>query len=386
MSCAQAEKILQEIAARASLREGADGVRRLLEIIATEQRVSLMDAARVSRLPVPVTSAIRREMEKEGILSRGGGMFLTDRGRSLLDAIGGAALLGGICAACAGRRYSVPEKLQPVLEIVRAYHRSMPPVDVTADQAFATPETSLRRAVYMWDCGDLSGRQLICLGDDDLVSVSSGLLLREYGSGRGQVTVLDADERILEHISRAASKEDLPIRCVHHDLRDPLPATLIDAFDTAETDPPFTRQGIRLFVSRAVEAMGGKPGRPLYLSFPHRSAAEMFELQGDLSDLGLAIQELVPDFNDYVGATILGNRSQIARLQIAAPSTALIEGRFTEPIYSKSASAEPSAYRCLSCGALHTLGPTDTVEALKDRGCPSCGGSKLRRVSRRRRS
>ena len=386
----EAREIITRVAENTSLREGPEAVRRLLEIVASDAGLPLMQVARGIRLPVPVAAAVRRELEKEGLLSRGAGLRLTDKGKAVLESLGGAPPLGAICPDCKGHRYVVSGSLKPLWETVRRYHEAMPTVDVTLDQAFATPETSLRRAVYMWENGDLAGRRLICLGDDDLVSISAGLLVREFAgsSTEAQIVVVDTDERILELICQAAREQRLPIICVNHDLRDPLPAEIQGAFDTAETDPPFTLNGIRLFASRAVDALGGKPGTAIYLSFPHRDPGEMWRLESELSDLGLAIMEIIPDFNEYMGATVLGNRSQIARLQIAGSTKKnKIDGRFDEPIYSKSLEVGATVYKCTSCGAVYSVGPgekTPTIESLKLVGCPNCGGDKFRRAGRGR--
>jgi DNA-directed RNA polymerase subunit RPC12/RpoP len=88
-----------------------------------------------------------------------------------------------------------------------------------------------------------------------------------------------------------------------------------------------------------------------------------------------------------VGATVLGNRGQIARLQIAARVERKMRGRLVEPIYSKSSGSASTEYKCASCGVAYIVGPgeqTPTIESLKLAGCPNCGGGKFRRAGRRR--
>ena len=52
--------------------------------------------------------------------------------------------------------------------------------------------------------------------------------------------MLDTDERWLDYISGAARDEGIALETVTHDLRQPLPEAMRGAFDTVETDPPYT--------------------------------------------------------------------------------------------------------------------------------------------------
>jgi predicted methyltransferase len=103
-----------------------------------------------------------------------------------------------------------------------------------------------------------------------------------------------------------------------HDLRNPLPVELARAFDTVVTDPPYTLPGARLFLLRAVEALDGAGGT-VFLSFGSRRPRADFELQRTLTELGLGIQELRRDFNEYVGAGVLGGTSHLYHLHAQPP-------------------------------------------------------------------
>src|SRR5205823_11629542 len=98
-----------------------------------------------------------------------------------------------------------------------------------------TPETNLRRVLYMQTHGALAGKAVLLLGDDDSVSLAVGLvgrLLSPQGGGRlaQRLCVVDTDARILAHIRECAEAAGLSIETVQHDLRDPLPAELRAGF------------------------------------------------------------------------------------------------------------------------------------------------------------
>ncbi len=374
----RARAFLEDIAIRTRLREGAEGVARIITAVASEPGQPLIQIARKSRLPLPVAAAIRRELEKENVLVRSGGLNLAEKGLELFKALGIGFSLNAVCDTCDGKKYLIPERLGPLLDLLKTIHERMPPVDVTLDQAFGTPETSMRRAVYMYENGDLAGKKLLCLGDDDLVSISAALLIKEIDALDATITVVDADSRIIQHIANAAADFGLCINVREHDLREPLPADLIGAFDTVETDPPFTVEGIRLFAARGISALRNFCGT-IYLSFPHKDPNEMLEIERELIGLGLAIQELIPDFNEYAGASILGNISQIARLVSTGSVPKEIK---PENIYTADKRNKKSVYICLECKAEIILGENEapkTIETLKVEGCRFCGNKIFRR-------
>ena len=167
--------------------------------------------------------------------------------------------------------------------------------------------------------GALEGKRVLLLGDDDSVSIAIGLLgraLRRTTQGdltRG-VTVVDADERRISFLRDAAAREQLALEVVHHDLRRPLPAGLLRAFDVIETDPPYTLEGARLFLARGCEALATEADGHCFFSFTHWPASQMLELQKVFTELGLAVRAVWPNFNRYAGASMLGNLGQLIEL------------------------------------------------------------------------
>src|SRR6476469_7309967 len=58
--------LLADLAARTRLREGAAGIEAVLRTIHREAGLTGKDLARQTRLPIPVVTALRRELEKAG--------------------------------------------------------------------------------------------------------------------------------------------------------------------------------------------------------------------------------------------------------------------------------------------------------------------------------
>jgi hypothetical protein len=101
--------------------------------------------------------------------------------------------------------------------------------------------------------------------------------------------------------------------------------------------------------------------------------------------MGLAVLEVLPGFNWYEGASVLGHTTQMLHLATTERSkpTILSTEPFSEPLYTGEIHPTLRIYACTSCHHLVTLPTPDgdgsalirTVEELKARGCPRCGTS-----------
>jgi predicted methyltransferase len=372
------EDFLGELAGRMRLKEGEEAVRRVLREIHHRGKVGTKDLARATRLPTPVAAAIRRELEKAGLVARKGGAVLTEVGKEFVE---------GVLGMVADQEKSEESKVlapehEPLLEKLRDYLSRRPSADPTLDQAHATPETALRRALYMLDGGSLAGRTALFLGDDDLTSVAAGLLNVAKG-----ITVVDIDVRLLETITRISKEESLGIECVLHDLREPLPEELMGAFDTFLTDPPYTTPGLELFLSRGIQALRWRKTSTAYLAYPDKPPLEMLEAHGAILGMGLYVDELIPRFNMYVGAEILGNTTSMFHLMVTEEAKPIVTGPFRGGIYTGELRPTTRVYRC-RCGAEIDVGSSKdfmTIEELKSRGCPKCGRNEGFRLAERQR-
>ena len=100
----------------------------------------------------------------------------------------------------------------------------------------------------------------------------------------------------------------------------------------------YTVAGAALFLSRAVEALGGTGG-DVFFSFGSRRPGAAYLVQQAISEMGLAIVRLLRDFNEYVGAGVLGGTSSLYHLSAAATPRPLVPGRYDGPLYTGDADA-----------------------------------------------
>lgn len=363
------DQVLADVAERADLDEGPEGVRRLLAaLVRAPDGTGVRPVAREVGLPIPVAVAVVGELEAAGLVSRDGeGVELTGDGEALVDGIGLSA-----------RRVEpyptrVPDRFGDALAAVTEAADARGDADTTHDQAFATPETALRRALVLLAHDALEGRRIVFVGDGDLVSVACDAV-----GGAGELVVVDRDTRLADLLPSS-------VAFVEADLRDGLPDDLEARFDVAVTDPPFTLEGTELFLSRAVAALSPGVGRTVLLSQPRRDPDRARSIQTVLQRIGLATVALCPGFNRYEGAHLLGGRGDLYHLATTSTTRPTVHGLVDAEIYTGERRPTRRTYRCVGCGVEVPVGDGErwtTVEALRSEGCPECDGTGFEIVGR----
>ncbi|WP_279339384.1 bis-aminopropyl spermidine synthase family protein [Sphaerisporangium perillae] len=183
------------------------------------------------------------------------------------------------------------------------------------DHVAATPETVVRRALLLGARFWLPGARLLCVGDHDLTSLAVAMIHPGV-----QVTVVDVDDRILAYIDDQARSLDLDVRARWGDLRLGLPPSARGQADLAITDPPYTPEGVGLFVARAAEGLADPERGRVLLAYGASERTPMLALkvQSALHDLNLVLEAMYPDFNRYFGAEAIGSA---ADLYVLRPTT-----------------------------------------------------------------
>ena len=375
---------------RISLKEGKRAIETVLALLYQRHPMSTKELARQSYLPIPVVTAMKKEFIKLGVLEQKNGIEITELGRRYIEEALG---FGGHDLDLYQNLMEDPEWEGRFAEALAGQmaeiYEGRPQVDVTLDQAKGTPLTAAKRAVLCLKQRSLLGKSVLCVGADDLVSVAIGfLLLRLYGdieSNRSKICVFEKDVRYISYIQEVARKYNLPIECVALDLREPLPLGYVGIFDCFFTDPPYTVEGMSLFLSRGIGGLKKERGLKVFLSFGQKPVEEVFRVQEAILAHGLILLEQFKAFNEYEGASLLGNVSQMMVLESTDHVKAVIPATsaYQERIYTAEYREPETMYRCRACQEILHTGkdkPFQTIEQVKERGCPVCGGVIFDRV------
>ena len=340
MRLAEDTRIVREVATAVGLREGEAGVRAVLAALARLEPVSIRRISRTVELPVPIVASVCGELRKREVVSEERPAQLTEMGRGLFG--GGQLGLRTIatCPTCAGRSVVVPGELSGLAVELTKVARNAPRPRLELDQCHCTVGTKLRRVLAMHQADALVGRRILLLGDDDLMSLALAAVVHRFGCDSTIATlgVVDADPELVAFLNEHLAGSPFPLSCVQHDLREPLASDLRRGFDTIVTDPPYTVDAARLFMSRAADALAG-PGGNVFFSFGSKRPGASFQVQRAIGELGFAIRRLVPDFNEYVGAGTLGGTSQLYHLIATSELRPLVTERYDGPLYTASSSS-----------------------------------------------
>jgi len=335
----EVEKTLSLVAERAQLAEGIEGVRSILLVMYRFPSLKNKKVSQKTGIAVPTLAAVRGELVKAGIIEKRN--FLGIKGREWVKS---NLSLKFEYDPLPGNFDSIIKELPEefsYLNNIKTYLDKRPPPEFALDQSHADVPTVIKKALYLLKKGDIEGRNIIFLGDDDFISLAVGLTKLAKN-----ITVLDIDTRVLDYLSK--SVEELSINnfnVISHDLREPFPDDLVNKYDVVIMDPPYTNEGLRLFLKRARQALKSQIningedhpiiGKKCLLSFGNNPPNEMKRLQFSILDHGFIINEMIPDFNHYKGASIIGQFSHLYYLQsVNNPSSKYNLSLTTGPIYT----------------------------------------------------
>ncbi|MDP3954733.1 MAG: bis-aminopropyl spermidine synthase family protein [bacterium] len=226
------------------------------------------------------------------------------------------------------------EKSRKSVELLGKYINQRPSPERKYDQFTAIVETTVRRAGLLNFFEDIKGKRLLFLGDDDFTSVA----VANFHSA-SEITVLDIDNRMLGKIDSISKNENLGINSDNYDARKPLPVSYSGKFDVVFTDPPYTTDGIKLFVSRAIQALEpSNQAARIYICYGNsdRAKERFLPIQEIFTASGLMVRWIFDKFNRYQGAESIGSASSLFILEVTANTKSLIFGNYDRPIYTNN--------------------------------------------------
>lgn len=195
---------------------------------------------------------LQKLRDRELVEFRGSQLLLTRSGAEWAGSLQAVCAEPVTCQVCAGSGF----EFEPFHD---AYDRFVPliarrpPPEATYDQGALTAESVFRRLALMYAKGDVAGKRILLLGDDDLLSLALALT----GLPR-EIVVVEIDARLCAFIEHIAATRQLNVRVIQHDAREKLPGELRAHFDTFVTDPSETIQGLLLFVEKGLAML--QPG------------------------------------------------------------------------------------------------------------------------------
>ncbi len=203
-----------------------------------------------------------------------------------------------LCSHCRGTLINVDSKIgRSARKFMAKIYQQKPVPTFLFDQRPVTLNTTVNRALYATWRGDLAGKRIAVIGDDDLTSLAIGYL----GVAK-EVVVFEIDKRITNFIKKMNSKylkhRGTRITTVNENIiANRIPKKYQNNFDVFFADPtpqplPFTafvNVGIKLLRKKGVG----------YLSLYPSHSPKTIDFQRNLTAMGLLMTDVIPFFTEY---------------------------------------------------------------------------------------
>jgi len=240
------------------------------------------------------------------------------------------------------------------------------------DQYFVTLNTSYRR-IALVNSEDYEKKRIVFLGDMDLSALSLGKVAKPR-----DLAVIDIDRRIPEIVFKLKFDYKIrSIRFINHDIRIRMLAIMKNQFDYVFLEPPFTKEGLEVGLSRAVQCATKNLPSKIFLSFDEgREKTGWIEEMAEI--MNLEIEDILIDYNEYEYPTPFNKKtSNLYIFKVKNNSKETIANHYFGPTYFRESTELEKSFKC-KCGIIYSVGETGefkSLEALEENKCPKCGYS-----------
>ncbi|MGB9958947.1 MAG: bis-aminopropyl spermidine synthase family protein [Candidatus Bathyarchaeales archaeon] len=238
--------------------------------------------------------AALKELHEKGLMAADeSGFYLTEKGKSEVNPKN-LDFKVGLCPTCHGKHFIPNGKFKEVLEEFRRITANRPSPTLEFFQGYMLEQDVIARVALMHDYGDLDGKSIVLIGDDDLLSIAlaiTGLASR--------ITVLDIDERLGSFIKNFNNDYGFNVEYVRYNVADPLPRELHGVFDVFSSEPLETLSGLRAFITRGVTCLKENGVGYFGLTLYEASLKKWLTVQKLLARMNCVVTDIIQGFSTY---------------------------------------------------------------------------------------
>lgn len=286
------KKLAQQVSNKSKIKITSKDIERLLG--ALKKSKDPWEVIDKSDFPVPAVFESIKALEKRGLaLVLDNGFVLTDDGKKIVKKVHPVDDIS--CKTCEGRGIILERFSEIKNKFLKVQKRRPVPLR-KFDQGYVTPSTTLARFALAYERGDIYGKEIFILGDDDLISIVLGISRLPK-----RVTVVEIDKRLTDFIQETGVKEGFKVEVHTFDLRRSIPNEHRNKYDTFFTDPPETLKAADAFIGRGIATLS-QPGSAGYFGFTRREASltKWYELQKMLLKYKIVFTDILHNFNEYI--------------------------------------------------------------------------------------
>lgn len=220
-------------------------------------------------------------------------LILTEKGKEIyLKAK--VAFKPKFCENCLGKRIVINKDFQPILERFIEIVKERPAPIVDYIQGYMKEEDIVRRIIFMHSYNDLKDKNIIIIGDDDLLSIALALTKLPK-----RIVVLDIDKRLACFLKEVNKKENFNIKVGEYDISEPFPKNLQRKFDVFSCEPLETYSGLRLFIGRGINALKKNGVGYFGLTIQEASYPKWQDIQKFIIKANGVLTDMIKGFSAY---------------------------------------------------------------------------------------
>lgn len=221
------------------------------------------------------------------------GFYLTENGKSQVNPKS-LEFNAEICPKCLGKHIVPEKKFLQVIEEFKRITRKRPNPTLDFFQGYMLERDVVARVALMHYYGDLDGKSIALIGDDDLLSIA--LALTGLPS---HITVLDIDRRLGEFLKTVNKDHGFNIEYAEYNVADPLPQELLGKFDVFSSEPLETLSGLKAFILRGIACLKENGTGYFGLTLYEASLKKWLAVQKLLTRMNCVITDVIQGFSVY---------------------------------------------------------------------------------------
>ena len=266
---------------------------RILRELAVSRRTFWELLEKINSPLMDFVAALKRLNEEGLIAAEENGFYITEKGKAKINQRS-LDLEGKICPLCLGKQIIPEAKFREVLEEFKKIVEKRPSPSLDFFQGYMLEKDVVARAALMHYYGDLEGKEIVLIGDDDLLSVA--LALTDLPS---RITVLDVDRRLGDFLQIVNKDYGFNIEFVEYNVAEPLPQRLRRRFAVFSSEPLETVSGLKAFIMRGVACLKENGVGYFGLTRYEASLKKWLAIQKLLAKMNCVITDIIQGFSIY---------------------------------------------------------------------------------------
>lgn len=240
-----------------------------------------------------IVKTLNKLAKDELVGSENSYLILTEKGKELYSQIKSPFKIS-FCENCLGKKITINKDFQEILEKFKEIVKERPQPIVEYIQGYMDEEDVIRRIIFMHSYNDLKDKNIIIIGDDDLLSIPLALTKLPK-----RIVVLDIDKRLINFLEEINKKYNFNIEIFEYNISEPLPKKLQRKFDVFSCEPLETYSGLKLFIGRGINALKKNGVGYFGLTIQEASYPKWQYIQKFINKSNGVITDIIKGFSSY---------------------------------------------------------------------------------------